>query len=288
MNTVLTDSFEDISNPCFIRADPWLSRAFLGTQHCEVAGTLCRTKIIAARRWTSFSLVVLDRESAFLNRGLYTVPEAARLTRVSVGKIRRWLKGYDFKSGERVHHSDAVWQGELRPIENKLALSFRDLLELRFVDAFIGAGVSWRTMRRAHAKAQEQLQTTHPFCSNRIFTDGRSILLRQGEEDSDRALINLANDQVEFARIVEPFQKELEFSGADIVWWPLGKEREIVIDPRRNFGQPTVMKSGVPTAILARSAKANSSQEIVARWYEVHPNEVRDAVEFEESLAKAA
>jgi uncharacterized protein (DUF433 family) len=48
------------------------------------------------------------------------------------------------------------------------------------------------------------------------------------------------------------------------------------------------MKSGVPTAILARSAKANSSQEIVAQWYEVHPNEVRDAVEFEESLAKAA
>ncbi|MFZ1221409.1 MAG: hypothetical protein WAO00_19115 [Chthoniobacterales bacterium] len=226
--------------------------------------------------------------SNLLNAGLYTVSEAARLTRISTGKIRRWLKGYDFKSGERVRHSDAVWQGELAPIENKLALSFRDLLELRFVDAFIRAGVSWRTMRRAHAKAQAQLKNTHPFCSNRIFTDGRSILLRQGEADLDQALINLANDQAEFARIVAPFQKELEFSGADIVWWPLGKDREVVIDPRRNFGQPTATKSGVPTAILARSAKANSSQEIVARWYEVHPNDVRDAVEFEESLAKAA
>ena len=226
--------------------------------------------------------------SSLLNAGLYTVPEAARLTRISTGKIRRWLKGYDFKSGERVRHSDAVWQGELAPIDNKLALSFRDLLELRFVDAFIHAGVSWRTMRRAHAKAQAKLKSTHPFCSNRIFTDGRSILLRQAEEDSDQALINLANDQAEFARIVAPFQKELEFSGADIVWWPLGKNRGIVIDPRRNFGQPTVTKSGVPTAILARSAKANSSQQIVAQWYEVHPDEVHAAVEFEESLAKAA
>jgi uncharacterized protein (DUF433 family) len=223
-----------------------------------------------------------------LNTGLYTVPEAARLTRISTGKIRRWLKGYDFKSGERVRHSDAVWQGELKPIDNKLALSFRDLLELRFVDAFIRSGVSWRTMRRAHGQAQVKLMSTHPFCSNRIFTDGRSILLRQAEEDSDQALINLANDQGEFARIVAPFQKELEFSGADVVWWPLGKNREVVIDPRRNFGQPTVTKSGVPTAILARSAKANSSQEIVAHWYEVHPSEVRAAVEFEESLAKAA
>jgi uncharacterized protein (DUF433 family) len=226
--------------------------------------------------------------SNLLNAGLYTVPDAARLTRINTGKIRRWLKGYDFKSGERIHHSDAVWQGELKPIENKLALSFRDLLELRFVDAFIRAGVSWRTMRRAHTKAQEELKTTHPFCSNRIFTDGRSILLRQGKEDSDQALINLANDQAEFARIVEEFEEELEFSGSDIIWYPLGKDRQIVIDPRRNFGQPTVTKSGVPAATLARSVKANSSQEVVARWYEVHPDEVRDAVEFEESLAKAA
>lgn len=228
------------------------------------------------------------REPTFLNTGLYTVPEAARLTRVSVGKVRRWLRGYNFRSGDRVHHSDAVWQGELRPIDDKLALSFRDLLELRFVDAFIRAGVSWRTMRKAHAQAQDKLATTHPFCSNKIFTDGRSILLRQAEEDCDEVLINLANDQSEFSRIVEPFRKELEFSGDDIVWWPLGREREIVVDPKRNFGQPTVARSGVPSQILARSAKANSSHGMVAKWYEVQPDEVRDAIEFEESLARAA
>lgn len=229
--------------------------------------------------------MVHDREPALLNIGLYTVPEAARLTRVSVGKIRRWLKGYDFKSGERVHHSDAVWQGELRPIENKLALSFRDLLELRFVDAFIRAGVSWRTMRRAHAKAQAELNTTHPFCSNRIFTDGRRILLRQGEEDSDHALIDLVSNQTEFTRIVEPFRKELEFSGTDILWYPLGKDRQIVVDPRRNFGQPSVVGSGVPTRVLARSARTNGSVEEVSHWFEVSEREVRDAVEFETRLA---
>ena len=225
------------------------------------------------------------RESDLLNRGLYTVPEAARLTRVSVGKIRRWLKGYDFKSGERVRHSDAVWQGELRPIENKLALSFRDLLELRFVDAFISAGVSWRTMRRAHGRARTKLKTTHPFCSNRIFTDGRSILLRQGEEDSDRVLIDLANDQAEFARIVEPFRKELEFSGSDIIWWPLGKQHQVVINPKRNFGQPSAARSGVPTRVLARSVKTNGSVDAVSHWFEVSEGEVRDAVEFETRLA---
>ena len=70
-----------------------------------------------------------EREPHLLNAGLYTVPEAARLTRISVGKVRRWLKGYDFRSGTSLRHSDAVWQGEIKPIENKLALSFRDLVK---------------------------------------------------------------------------------------------------------------------------------------------------------------
>jgi uncharacterized protein (DUF433 family) len=237
---------------------------------------------------TASLVAVKASEPNLLNTGLYTVPEASRLTRISTGKVRRWIKGYDFRTRGSIRHSDAVWQGEIEPINNKISLSFRDLLELRFVDAFIRAGVSWRTMRRAHARARDQLNTTHPFCSNRIFTDGRSILLRQAEEDSDEALVNLATDQKEFSRIVETFRKELEFSGSDVIWWPLGKQRQIVLDPKRNFGQPTLTKSGVPAATLARSAKANSSQEIVARWYEVHPDEVRDAVEFEEAFAKAA
>jgi uncharacterized protein (DUF433 family) len=225
------------------------------------------------------------REPEFLNIGLYTVPDAARLTGVSVGKVRRWLKGYDFRSGKLVRHSEAVWQGELRPVENKLALSFRDLLELRFVDAFIGAGVSWRTMRRAHKKAQNELKTTHPFCSNRIFTDGRNILLRQAEEDDDHALVNLATDQTEFSRVVEPFRKQLEFSGNEIVWWPLGRGRQIVLDPKRNFGQPSVARSGVPTRVIARSVKTNRSIETVSHWFEVSEREVRDAIEFEMRLA---
>jgi uncharacterized protein (DUF433 family) len=234
---------------------------------------------------TASLAVVQARELNLLNTGLYTMPEASRLTRISTGKVRRWIKGYDFRTSGSIRHSDAVWQGEIKPIDKKISLSFRDLLELRFVDAFIRAGVSWRTMRRAHTKAQDELKTTHPFCSNRVATDGKSILLRQAEEDSDEALVNLVTNQKEFSRIVQGFLKELEFSGKDIIWWPLGKERQIVLDPKRNFGQPSAVRSGVPTSVLARSVKTNGSVEAVSHWFEVSEGEVRDAVEFEMRLA---
>ena len=61
----------------------------------------------------------------------------------------------------------------------------------------------------------------------------------------------------------------------------------VVVDPARNMGQPTVTRSGVPTRVLARSVQTNGSVATVAHWFEVTPDEVRDAVEFERSLVAA-
>lgn len=224
-----------------------------------------------------------------LSAGIYTIPEAARLTKVSATRIRRWMKGYDFKTRKNEqHHSDPVWTGQLPAIDGQIAVGFRDLMEIRFVEAFIRQGVTWTTMRRAHQAAKAKLNTDHPFCTHRFATDGREILLEQAQASGDKHFIDITNDQREFERIVTPFLRELEFDHGVTRWWPLGKERAVVVDPERNLGQPTVTRSGVPTRVLANSVKANAgSIESVARWFEVAPDEVRDAVEFEARLLAA-
>ncbi len=158
-------------------------------------------------------------------------------------------------------------------------------MEIRFVNAFLKEGVSWKTMRDAHVAAKKKLGTDHPFCTHQFATDGREILLHQAQESSDACLIDITNDQREFERIVLPFLREFDFDEGVTRWWPLGRARSVVIDPVRNLGQPTVTRSGVPTRVLARSVKANSSVDSVARWYEVDLQEVQDAVEFESRLA---
>lgn len=221
-----------------------------------------------------------------LNTGIYTIPEAARLTKVSTGRIRRWIMGYNYRKGRSQRHSDAVWHGALKPMDGKIAVGFLDLVEIRFVDFFLRAGVTWATMRKAHAAARHEMAIEHPFCSNKFVTDGRTILIHQASESSDQKLLDIVSNQHEFQEIVRQFLKDLEFTDEQLArWWPLGKSRHVVVDPARNLGQPTGLTSGVPTRILARSIKANSSVDSVARWYEVLPDEVRDAAEFEASLA---
>ena len=164
-------------------------------------------------------------------------------------------------------------------------MGFRDLLEIRYVAAFLAAGVTWKTMRRAHTAAKDRLQIDHPFCTHQFKTDGRNILLHEAEAAGDAHLIDIANDQEEFERIVEPFFKGLEFEDGNARWWPLGRDRTVVLDPERNLGRPSASASGVPTRILARSVRTNGSIAVVAHWFEVSSREVSDAVEFEALMA---
>lgn len=220
-----------------------------------------------------------------LGAGIYTVPEASRLAGVSAARIRRWLKDYDFKSRKEQHHSNPVWTGQFEKLDEKLAVGFKDLMEIRYVRAFLEKGVNWKTMRAAHVAAKAKLSTDHPFCDHRFATEGRAILLQEAETSGDTCLTNITTDQREFTQIITPFLKELEFDDGVTRWWPLGRKRLVVVDPVRNLGQPTVNRSGVPTRVLARSVQTNGSIESVARWFEVAPEEVRDAVEFEQTLA---
>ena len=63
---------------------------------------------------------------SLLETGIYTITEASHLTRVSPGRIRRWLKGYEFQSRGGRRRSPAVWHGQLQPIDHSVALGFLD------------------------------------------------------------------------------------------------------------------------------------------------------------------
>lgn len=233
-----------------------------------------------------------ETHQSLLGKGVYTLPEAARLTGVSSRTIRRWVTGYAYARGGTVHTSPALWERQIAKVDDSVALSFRDLLEVRFVQFFRTRGVSWKTIRSAAQCAAEIVQDSHPFSTKRFKTDGRSIFAEILQATGEESLLDLARRQYEFKSFVEPFLFEgIEFADigiAPVRWWPLGRNRRVTLDPERSFGQPICTPESVPTSILARAYRAEESVEAVARWYMVHPKSVTDAIEFENKLAAAA
>lgn len=225
-------------------------------------------------------------ESNYCGAGIYSVTEASRLTRVSPSRIRRWLRGYRYRVKHGTRESPPVWQGDFSPIEGSAALSFSDLIEIRLVAQFLSAGVSWRTMRKARAEAVELVASTHPFCTQQFCTNGSKVFLRTDRGESDERLVELLAKQRYFLDIVEPLLVQLDFSQGErlLRWWPMGHDRQVVLDPARSFGRPIIEREGVPTFFLASAAAASESLSTVCEWYDVPESAVTDAVEFERRL----
>jgi uncharacterized protein (DUF433 family) len=225
--------------------------------------------------------------TTLLQTGIYAVPEASRLTGVTPWRIRRWVRGYEFKVKHGRHRSPAVWNTQLDQIDRAIALGFLDLLEVRCVDAFVSAGVGWKTLRQVHEQARKMVGHAHPFCTNQFATDGGTIFLEERGKHDEVTLWDMRDLQRVFERMIRPFLKNVEFDSCKVPqrWWPKGKTHLVALDPRRSFGQPIVFRDGVPTSVLARSVAANGSVSEVARWFEIHPSSVQEAVAFEQAIA---
>ncbi len=225
---------------------------------------------------------------SILGQGIYSVPEAARLTHVHPRTIRRWLRGYTYQVQDGSRKSPEVVLADLPEIDGALALSFRDLIEVRFVNAFRQYGVSWKVLRATSLKARKIFGTSHPFSTKAFKTDGKTIFTEIAAElggSEDPKLLDILRDQYVIRNILVPhLYKGLETRNGQIIRWWHDRKR-VVLDPERSFGQPVVHKDGIPTAVLAKAVKIEGSLERVASWFEVHAVSVQAAVDFEERLA---
>lgn len=220
-----------------------------------------------------------------LGVGLYGLAEAARLTGISSARIKRWVAGYTYARNGKTRAQPSLWKADLDPIEGQVALSFRDLMEVRFVDAFHQRGVSMQALRLAAKRAADYIEHPHPFSSYRFLTDGRSVFVEAQERTGDPHLLDLCRNQYAFESVLRPYLKGLDRDddGTPIRWWPMGQRTPVVLDPSKHFGQPIVAESNVPTSLLATAA-AREGIDAAAVWFDVGKREVMAAVEFEKKL----
>lgn len=228
-----------------------------------------------------------QNDANLLGTGLYTVPEASRLINVPSARIRRWLGGYHHRNGGVPTWSPPLWEPQIPRLGKEIELGFRDLLELRCVDALVETGISLHAIRLISARARELIRDGHPLSNSRFKTDGRTVFLQVGRETGEPVLLDLLKGQYAFNRIIDPSLRDLQFGadGGAVRWWPLSREKGVMLDPQHSFGQPVVADGLVPTRTLADAVTAEGSAEKVASLYEVSVQAVRNALRFEQRLA---
>jgi uncharacterized protein (DUF433 family)/DNA-binding transcriptional MerR regulator len=229
----------------------------------------------------------VERKSGveYLGHGIYTYKEASLITGVRVQTIRRWIEGYKNSNSKRTEQKPPLFPSDYSKIGEVKALSFMDIIEILFIKAFQKYGLSTQRIRKAVERASVLLSSPHPFAEKVFYTDGKTILARIAEESDMPDLIDLINKQYQFDPIVLPeLYKCIDFNDYDIAerYWPEGRNVDIVIDPKINFGKPSIFGPNIPIYTLYDLYKKGQSIEELAGWYDVDEKVVASALKYED------
>lgn len=225
-------------------------------------------------------------EPDLLDAGIYTVPEVAALVEAPADLVRTWIIG-------RPDRQTAVIDNQLGRVSGKVAISFANLMELRFVAKFASQGIKLHEIRNIMTEAKALMgQHPHPFATRLIFrTDGKKILaetIRKNGHD----LYDLKSHNYEFWEVVADSLKEdivFDPHGEAAAWYPRrAVAPHVVVNPAFSFGQPTLRESHIPTETLALAVKAEGSARVVAKLFDIPERQVSEAVAFQRELRKAA
>jgi uncharacterized protein (DUF433 family) len=222
-----------------------------------------------------------------LETGIYTVAETAFLLGVSQRRVRGWISGY---AGRQ---TGPMIQNELGWSDDRVAISFRNLMELRFIAVFENEGVKFGRIRRVMEEVRAVTTHPHPFATDIVFkTDGRKIVGEIINKTTGRVIYDLESHNFEIADVVYKslhHDVHYDFHGEATFWIPRRRiAPNVIVHPRFAFGKPIIKSSGIPTRAIAQAVASEGSDRLVADAFDRPLREVREALRFEEALRKAA
>ncbi|MCW3025261.1 MAG: hypothetical protein JWM29_693, partial [Solirubrobacterales bacterium] len=121
--------------------------------------------------------------------------------------------------------------------DGSVALSFLNLIELRFLAAWRRT-VSLPAIREALDFAADQLGAKRPLLDLRFKRSGRDLFV---QFDAD-LLAATRGGQLAWPGAVHALFASLDYDKdeeAAYRWWPLSRERPVLLDTRVNGGRPT-------------------------------------------------
>lgn len=226
------------------------------------------------------------RDPRLIEIGIYTIPEAAELVSAPPRALRVWVEGRKDKQAP-------VIDNQVGRIGRTVAVSFTNLMELRFVSEFSKAGVRLNGIRAIMDEVRDILKHPHPFATKTVFkTDGKKIVAEIARKNGVQVIYDLKSKNYEMHVVVLKSLKENVIwtpAGDAIAWYPRPEfAPNVIIHSRHSFGRPILRASKIPTETLAEAMAAEGSAKTVSQLFCVPEKQVREAVSFQRHLQHAA
>lgn len=208
--------------------------------------------------------------------GAYTASEIAQILRLPVERVNRWIRDYwDGKLGED-YALKYSWK-----TDGSRAVSFRTLIEFYVMMQLAEAGVKPKKVLKAHQELADWYKNAFPFARKEVLqnikTDSKQVFFQK-----DGHTISLNGTRQLNMDFIQLFFTRLDFDENNLAnrFWPLGRDKSIVIDPERKLGHPVVADHNIYPETLQQHALAGDPLPYIAHVYGLSEQQVQHALEY--------
>lgn len=204
----------------------------------------------------------------------YRIREAARYAHLSAQTVAKWHS----KPGSNR-------KSTLSAKDKGAALSYLQLIEVAVVSSFRKAKVTLKKIEAAREYLSKQMEVEFPFAAYRFKTDGKELWMDYAQFEAaagDKTLLAASSGgQLAWTDIIgrlHEFDYEND-GGLAIRWHVAGRDENVIIDPRIQFGAPSV--EGVATWAFKGRWEAGEGLDDIADDFGVSNSDVLAALRFE-------
>ncbi|MGB3678878.1 MAG: DUF433 domain-containing protein [Candidatus Microthrix parvicella] len=232
-------------------------------------------------------MTVVDRDLRF-DVPLYSVAEAARFLGVANTTFSNWAKGYVRRSPDRQPVSTEPVLSTI-PSADGASVPFVTLVEGMVLAAIRKTGVPMQRIRPALLALQDHLDIEHALANQRLYSDGAEVLFDFAQQTNEIAeattaasdLVVLRNGQRVFTEIVSDYLQRIDYGDdgyARLLYLPGYRRRQVVVDPRRSFGQPVFVSGGAKVGDVIDRFQAGESLPDLSEDFGVPLDDLEDAL----------
>lgn len=211
-----------------------------------------------------------DSVAPSIGGGIFLTNDVAEILHLPYQKVRRWMiEFWDTQLAGEYQYSF----GE----KGNKAINFYTLIEFYTFYQLRLKGLSTQKILKAHSIISKDLNTHYPFARS-VRTDGRQIWYDYLDQ-----LINAnGKQQLDLKPILAPFLDRIEFGKNDYAerYFPLPNSKNVVVDPKHQFGQPTVYGRNIRTETLFKLYEGGESKKNISILYDLTSKQVSDAIRY--------
>ena len=210
-----------------------------------------------------------------LGEGVFLISDVAEILQLPYSKVRRWL--IEFWEGKfSKDYRYTLGSKESRSVNFFTLIEFYTFYQLRSMN------LTSQRIQKIYNQLAKDLDTKYPF-ARPLHTDGNSVWVEALGE-----LIKVDGKlQLDLKSILTPFLSKIDFTTDGVAerYFPLDNSKNIVVDPRHQFGAPTITGTNVKSIIINDFYNSGESIESICSLYSLSEVQVKDALRYYQRAA---